>query len=221
MIKQNIQQILNELPANVELIAAVKTRCASEILQAIDAGITIIGQNYVQEAAKIYEEIGNKKVKWHLIGHLQINKAKQAVQIFDVIETIDSLKLAKEIDKRCASINKIMQVFIEINSAREPNKFGVFPEQAEILIKEISKLPHIKVTGLMTMGPVCSPLEDIRPFFKETKKIFEEIKLLNLKNVDMKYLCMGMSDSYLIAIQEGANMVRIGMKIFGQRRRTI
>ncbi len=215
-IKQNVKQILSQLPNGIELVAAAKTRTAEEVLEAIESGVKIIGENYVQEAEGIYEVIGNK-AKWHFIGYLQKNKVKKAVRLFDMIETVDSLDLAMEIDKRCAQIGKIMPVLIEINSGREKQKSGVLPENAEQLVREISHLQNIKVMGLMTMGPRFGNPEDSRPYFVETKRIFDQIKKLNLPNVEMKYLSMGMTNSYKIALEEGANMVRIGTKIFGER----
>lgn len=216
MIKQNVGQIISELPIGVELIAAAKTRQPEEILEAVEAGVKIIGENYVQEAERAYEAIGNR-VKWHFIGHLQKNKVKKAVKIFDMIETVDSVGLAEEIDKRCAPIGKVMPILIEINSGREKQKSGVLPEEAEQLIREISAYQNIRVMGLMTMGPFAGDPEDSRPYFVETKKIFERINQLDLPNVNMRYLSMGMTNSYKIAIEEGANMVRIGSKIFGER----
>jgi len=216
MIKQNVDQILSELPNGVKLVAAAKTRQPKEILEAVEAGVKIVGENYVQEAERAYEVIGNK-AKWHFIGHLQKNKVKKAVRIFDMIETVDSAEIAREIDKRCAQIGKIMLVLIEINSGREEQKAGVFPEEAEQLVKEISTYQNIRIMGLMTMGPRVGNPEDSRHYFVETKKIFERIKKLNLPNVDMRYLSMGMTNSYKVAMEEGANIVRIGSKIFGER----
>jgi len=215
-IKQNVNQILSELPDGVQLVAAAKTRNPEEILQAIEAGVKIIGENYVQEAERAYELVGNKP-KWHFIGHLQKNKVKRAVKIFDMIETVDSVEIAREIDKRCAQIGKIIPVLIEVNIGQEEQKPGVLPEDTEQLIKEISALPNIRVMGLMTMGPLSGNPEDSRPFFVETKKIFERIKKFNLPNIEMRYLSMGMTNSYNIALEEGANIVRIGTKIFGER----
>ena len=157
------------------------------------------------------------KAKWHMIGHLQSNKAKKAVKIFDVIETVDSIKLAKAIDKACADIGKVMSVLIEINSGEEIQKAGVLPEDAVSLVRDISELKNIKIMGLMTMGPFAGDPEDARPYFQKTKKLFEEIKKTDLPGVEMGYLSMGMSNSYKVALEEGANMVRIGTKIFGER----
>lgn len=215
-IRQRVQKILNELPHNVELVVAAKTRSLDEIRQVIESGAKIIGQNYVQDAEKIYQALNNQ-VKWHLIGHLQTNKVKKAVTIFDMIQTVDSLRLAKEIHKRCEQNNKNMPILIEINSAREKQKSGVFPEKAIKLVKDISDFKNIKVVGLMTMGPRTGDPENSRPYFIKTKKIFDYIKNLNLDNVEMKYLSMGMTNSYKIAIEEGANIVRIGTKIFNKK----
>lgn len=216
MIEENVGKILNELPEGVTLVGAAKTRTPEEIQEAIEAGVKIIGENYVQEAERAFRVIG-RKVRWHLIGPLQRNKAKKAVEIFDMIETVESVKIAEEIDKKCRAIGKIMPVLIEINSGREEEKAGVFPEDAIDLVKGISNLPNIKIMGLMTMGPRFGNPEDSRPYFIETRKIFKKIKSLNLPNMEMKYLSMGMTNSYKIAIEEGANMVRIGTLIFGER----
>jgi len=215
-IKQNVRQILNELPAGVQLVAAAKTREPREIMEAVEAGIRIVGENYVQEAERACQVVGNR-VEWHFIGHLQKNKVKKAVDIFDMIETVDSIELAAEIDKRCARAGRTMPVLIEINSGREEQKAGVYPEDTEGLIGEISTLKNIRVTGLMTMGPLGGHPEDSRPYFKETKRVFERIRESNLPNVEMKYLSMGMTDSYRIALEEGANVIRIGSRIFGER----
>jgi pyridoxal phosphate enzyme (YggS family) len=215
-IKQNVKKILSELPDGVQLMASAKTREPREILEAIEAGATIIGENYVQEAAAAYEVVG-KKASWHFIGHLQKNKVKKAAAIFDMIETVDSIEIARELDKRCAQTGKTMPVLIEINSGREEQKTGVLPEHAVPLVKECSNLPHIRVMGLMTMGPRSGNPEDSRPYFTETRRIFDRIKALTLPNVEMKYLSMGMSNSYRIALEEGANIVRIGTRIFGER----
>jgi pyridoxal phosphate enzyme (YggS family) len=215
--KENIQKILSELPAGVELVAAAKARTPEEILEVVDSGVRIIGENYIQEAERAYAAIGNKAT-WHFIGHLQKNKVKKAVDIFHMIETVDSIEIAKVIDKRCAQIGKVMSVLVEINSGREKQKSGVLSEDAERLAKELTSLQNIKVMGLMTMGPRFGNPEDSRPYFVETRKIFEKIKKLDLPNIEMKYLSMGMTNSYKIAIEEGATTVRIGTKIFGERK---
>jgi pyridoxal phosphate enzyme (YggS family) len=215
-IRENVGQVLSELPTGVELVAAAKTREPQEIQEAIEAGVRTIGENYVQEAESAHQLIGDR-AKWHFIGHLQKNKVKKAVRLFNMIETVDSVEIAREIDKRCAQIGKTMPILIEINSGREAQKSGVFPEQTIELMNEISILPNLKIMGLMTMGPLLGNPEDLRPYFRETKRLFDHIGELDLPNVSMKYLSMGMTDSYQVAIAEGANMIRIGTKIFGVR----
>ncbi len=217
LIEQNVARLLAELPDGVELVAAAKTRTAEEILEAVQAGIKIIGENYVKEAREAYKLVG-KRAKWHFIGTLQKHNVRRNVlELFDMIESVDSLDIAKEIDKRCAQIGKIMPILIEVNSGREPQKSGVLPDDAEQLVREISSLGNIKVTGLMTMGPRFGNPEDSRPYFVETRKIFDIIKGLGLPNVEMRYLSMGMTNSYKVALEEGANIIRIGTRIFGER----
>jgi pyridoxal phosphate enzyme (YggS family) len=216
MIKENVRRLLDELPPDVELVAAAKTRTADKILEAIDAGVKIIGQNYVQEALEAYRTIG-RKARWHFIGHLQKNKVKKALEVFDMIETVDSYGLAEELNKRSLAKGKLMPILIEINSGREPQKFGVFPEDTEDLIQQIAELEGIKIRGLMTMGPMYGDPEEARSYFQETKKTFEHIKGMNIPNVEMKFLSMGMTNSFRVAIEEGANIIRIGTLIFGPR----
>ncbi len=216
MIEENIKRIMNELPEGVKLVAAAKTRTPEEIRKAVEAGVKIVGENYVQEAEEAFKVIG-RKVKWHFIGHLQRNKVKKAVKIFDIIETVDSLKLAKEIEKRTSREGRIMPVLIEVNSGREKQKFGVVPEKVEGLARKIAELPYVKLQGLMTMGPMVGDPENARPYFIETRKVFNRLKELSLPDTEMKYLSMGMTNSYKVAIEEGANIVRIGTKIFGPR----
>ena len=216
MIKENVSKILEELPEGVSLVGAAKTRTPQEILEAVEAGLEIIGENYVQEAERAFQVVGGK-VKWHMIGHLQSNKAKKAVRVFDMVETVDSIKLARAIDGGCGKIDKVMLILMEINSGEESQKAGVMPEDAISLAKDMSELNNIKLMGLMTMGPFAGDPEDSRPYFQKTKKLFEEIKEMGLPGVEMKYLSMGMSNSYKVALEEGANVVRIGTKLFGER----
>jgi pyridoxal phosphate enzyme (YggS family) len=217
MIKENMKKILAELPEGVQLVGAAKTRTPQEILEAVDAGLEIIGENYVQEAEKAFQVVGGR-AKWHMIGHLQSNKAKKAVMVFDMIETVDSIKLARAIDKACEKIDKVMLVLMEINSGEESQKTGVMPEDAISLAKDLSGLKNVRLMGLMTMGPFAGDPEDSRPYFHKTKKLFDEIKQIGLSGVEMQYLSMGMSNSYKVALEEGANLVRIGTKLFGERK---
>jgi pyridoxal phosphate enzyme (YggS family) len=216
MIKDNVRKILEELPEGVALVGAAKTRTVDEILEAVEGGLRIVGENYVQEAEKVFQTIGGR-VKYHMIGHLQTNKVKKAVQVFDVIETVDSIKLAKEIDRQCEKLGRVMEVFIEVNSGEEAQKAGAMPADVPSLAEAISKLNHVRLMGLMTMGPISEDPEVSRPFFRRTRELFNALKRIAFTNVQMRYLSMGMSDSYRIAIEEGANMVRIGTAIFGER----
>ena len=215
-IASNVRAILAELPPGVELVAAAKTRTAAEVLEAVEAGVRTIGENYVQEGAAIFPAIGGR-VRWHLIGHLQTNKAKKAVEIFDLVETVDSIGLGQELDKRAAAAGKTMDVFVEINSGREPQKTGVLPEDAAALVRSLAALPRLHVLGLMTMGPFGGDPEDSRPSFVETRRVFDALKSAAIPGVEMRHLSMGMSHSWRVAIEEGATFVRIGTAIFGPR----
>ena len=217
LTKQSIAKLLAELPDGVEVVAAAKTRAPEEVLEAVQAGIQIIGENYVKEAKEAYELVG-RRAQWHFIGTLQKhNIRRKALEIFDMVESVDSLEIAGEIDRKCAQIGKMMPILIEVNSGREPQKSGVLPEGVEQLVGQLSSFRYIKVMGLMTMGPGFGNPEDSRPYFVETRKVFERIKELKLPNVEMRYLSMGMTNSYKVALEEGANIIRIGTKIFGER----
>ena len=227
-IRENYSKLRAEIPEDVTIILSCKTRTPEQIEETIDAGATDIGQNYVQEARQIYDALQKKatKVKWHMIGHLQTNKINKALRIFNVIQTVDSLEKAAAIDKRVEGAGKeIVPVYVEINIGSEFSKAGIKPEEHESfeeymekLAGDISALGHLKLAGLMTMGPRSGNPDDVRPYFRRTRKIFERIKGLDLPNVDMKYLSMGMTNSYRVAIEEGSNMVRIGTAIFGKRK---
>ena len=215
-IRKNVRDIQSSLPDGVLMVAAAKKRSPDEARAAIEAGVKIIGHNYVQEAERMRQAI-DEPLRWHMIGHLQRNKVKKAVRLFDMIETIDSERLAEEVNKRCDSEGKVMPVLIEINSGKESNKTGVLPENVRSLILQINNLPNLEILGLMTMGPRFGNPEDARPYFKTTRKVFEQIKNAEIPNVEMRYLSMGMSNTYRIAIEEGANIVRVGTMLFGER----
>ncbi len=219
-IAERATQILSELPNGVELVAAAKARTAEEILEAIGAGVRTIGENYIQEAKRAYDVV-DRKARWHFIGTLQRHNVRRAlVEIFDMIETVDSLDIAREIDKRCMQIGKVMPVLVEINSGRERQKSGVLPENAEWLVRQVSLLKNLRLMGLMTMGPRFGAPEASRPYFVETRRVFESMGQLGVPDVEMKYLSMGMTNSYRVAVQEGANIVRIGTRLFGERHRS-
>ncbi len=216
-ITDNYQRLRQAVPEEVQIVAAAKTRTAAEIEEAIAAGITIFGENYVQEAEQIKAALGEAaaRVQWHLIGHLQTNKVNKAVQLFDVIQTVDSLKLARAIDTRAT---RPLSVCIEINSGRELQKAGVFPEEAEQLVRDMASLENLRVIGLMTMGPRFGDPEAARPYFQTTRQLFDHLGSFDLPGVSMEILSMGMSNSYQVAIEEGSNMIRVGTDLFGARR---
>jgi len=206
MIINNIQKIKLEI-GSTKLVAVTKLRTIEEIKQAINSGINIIGENKIQEAEQKYSEIKDMEVELHFIGHLQTNKVKKAVEMFDLIQTLDSLKLAKEIDKRAKEINKIQDILIQVNIGKEPQKYGVLPENVIEFVDNINKFQNIKVMGLMCMPPLN---RDSRPYFKEMKMLYDKLEL--------EVLSMGMSNDYKIAIEEGSNMIRIGRLLFGERK---
>ena len=227
-ITENYARLREEIPDDVTIVLSGKTRTVEQIEEAIDAGVTDIGQNYVQEAGQIYSALRKKaaNLRWHMIGHLQTNKINKALRVFDVIQTVDSLEKAAAIDKRVERARKkIVPVYIEINIGNEDSKAGIKPEEhepfeeyIEKLVRDMSDLSNLRLEGLMTMGPRFGNPEDVRPYFRRTRKIFERIRALDLPNVDMKYLSMGMTNSYKVAIKEGSNMIRIGTAIFGERK---
>jgi pyridoxal phosphate enzyme (YggS family) len=204
----------NRNPEEIKLVAVTKTVTIEQIKEAINVGVKIIGENKVHEAKEKYH-ILTADIKWHLVGHLQTNKAKYAVEIFDLIHSVDSIKLAKEIDRRSLQFGKITNVLVEVNISAEETKYGIKPEEVEPFLKEISKFPRIWVRGLMTIAPMVKDKEETRPYFRKLRELSKEIKSKNMKNVKMDYLSMGMTEDFEIAIEEGANMVRVGRGIFG------
>jgi len=206
------------VPPDVTIVAAAKQRSAAEVEAVIQAGITHIGHNYIQEAQQMIPEFP-RKATWHLIGHLQRNKAGLASRNFDMIESLDSLKLAIILEQQCARLEKIMPVFIEVNSGREMNKSGIFPENIISFINSLPKFTYIQVEGLMTIGPVGG-IEELKEAFITTRRLFNDLRSEGFPHIHMRYLSMGMSDSYRLAIDEGSNMIRIGNKLFGPRIRS-
>ncbi len=222
-IGDNYKRLRESIHLVVSIVVASKTRTYNEVGEVIEAGATLIGENYVYpEALNKYQLLGEKaeRVRWHLIGPLQKNKINKALLIFDLIQTVGSLHIAREIDKRVERAGKsIIPVLLEINSGREESKSGFLPDLSIIkeAILEIEELRNIMIKGLMTMGPMYGNPENARPYFKITREIFERLKEVETKNSMMEILSMGMSNSYKVAIEEGSNMVRIGSLIFGER----
>jgi len=221
-IKDNYLKVKKEIPSYAKIVLAAKMKTSKEIEEVIDAGAEIVGENYVQEAEKMYEVLGEraKKIKWHMIGPLQKNKINKALKIFDCIQTIDSVELAEAVNKKAEVMKKEVSVFIEINIGSEITKSGIKPEYGvvEKLALHISKLCYLKLEGLMTVGPRVGDPEEIRPYFRAVKEIFDKLRNTGIANIDLKYLSMGMSSSYKIAIEEGANIIRLGTIIFGARK---
>ncbi len=201
----------------VRLVAVSKTVSAEHVKEAIAAGVTILGENYVQEAREKFKALVQYPVSWHFIGHLQSNKAKYAVRLFDLIHSVDSLKLALELDKQAAKVDKIQQILVQVNVSGEDSKSGIPADGAIELISAISRLNNLSIKGLMTMPPYFYQPEKVRPFFAALRKLSDHIKERSISNVGMDELSMGMTGDFEVAIQEGATLVRIGTAIFGER----
>lgn len=218
-IKENIEDIKRESNRqdDVILMAVTKTVDVDKVLEAIDAGITDIGENKPQELVRKYEAIGDR-VKYHLIGTLQTNKVKYIIDKVDMIHSLDRIALCEEIQKRAEKIDRIITCLVQVNISKEESKHGLEEEFVIDFIKEISKnYKNIRIKGLMTMAPFIDDEEQIRKTFKGLKNLSLDINKLNLPNVEMDTLSMGMSHDYKIAIEEGATIVRVGTSIFGQR----
>ncbi|MDO9566610.1 MAG: YggS family pyridoxal phosphate-dependent enzyme [Candidatus Desulfaltia sp.] len=226
-LKQKLENIMDRIktaalscgrkPESVRLLAVSKTMPADKVKEAIDAGVTTLGENYIQEAREKFNSLSSYNVSWHFIGHLQTNKAKYAVRLFDLIHTVDSLKLALELNKQSKKINKIQQILIQINIGRESSKSGIYEQNALKLTKEISGLENLAVKGLMIMPPFFDDPEKVRPYFSTLRNMRDHIKEEAVKNVSMEELSMGMTGDFEAAIEEGATLVRIGTAIFGKR----
>ena len=203
-IKESIAKRHNAASEDVLLVAVTKNHDVASMQEAIDAGANVIGENRVQEALQKHETL-NRDVTWHLIGHLQTNKAKYAVKLFDMIESVDSIKLAEALNKEAQKIDKVQQVLVQVNLVKEASKTGVYLEELDELL------------GLMSIAPKVDNLEDVRPMFAQMFKLFKQVQAKTFATSEIKYLSMGMTHDYQIAIEEGANIVRVGTGIFGPR----
>lgn len=228
-IKENLLKIrerislacakVNRDPNAITIVAVSKGRTVEQVREALVAGITDIGENRVQEAFLKYNTLYAKRytlnaIKWHMVGHLQTNKVRDAVKIFDLIQSVDSLRLAEEIDKQAAKINKVQDILIEVKTSPEATKFGLKPEEAAEFLKQIAKFKNINLKGLMTIAPLVDDSEKSRPYFKMLRQLCDEINALNAIRYTLNALSMGMSDDFEVAIAEGATMVRLGRAIF-------
>jgi hypothetical protein len=204
-------------PRTIKLVAVTKTVPASRIAEAVRAGAADFGENYVQEAQKKIEALADERISWHFIGHLQSNKAKYVVRYFDLVHSVDSLKLAKELDRRAAGIDKIQKILVQVNVSGEATKSGVEADKALELVTRIAPLKNLAVCGLMTMPPYFNAPEKVRPYFRALKSLQDLIRSRDIPHVNMEELSMGMTGDFEAAIEEGATMVRIGTAIFGER----
>lgn len=218
-IQSNINRIAKEAGREddqVFLCTVTKTRTVEEINEAVRGGVTDIGENKVQEILNKYDFVDS--CRWHLIGHLQTNKVKYIVDKVFMIHSVDSFRLAEEINKRCIKIGQTMNILIQVNAAMEESKYGIPPEEVEELIHEIlENHENLKIKGLMVIAPFSDNPDDVRHYFREGKKLFDFHSKIQHKNLEFEYLSMGMSNDYQVAIEEGSNIVRIGTAIFGER----
>lgn len=226
-VAQNVRAIMQQVrdtalqagrdPSEVQVMAVTKTVDPVLVNAAIGAGITLLGENKAQELCAKYDSYHKDGVQIHFIGHLQTNKIRQIVDKVSMVESVDSIKLAREIDRHCAAIGKVMDVLLEVNIGREENKTGIFPEFLPALLEEAGKLERIRVRGLMTIPPVCETEEEVLQYFSQMRQLFIDIKQKKYDNISMEILSMGMSADYLAAVRCGSNIVRIGTAMFGQR----
>ena len=225
-IRENIEKVRGTIaeaalrsgrnPSDIRLMAVTKTVDDDRIMEAIDCGVDIVGENYVQEGKRKIEKMG-KTVEWHMIGHLQSNKAKYAVRLFDMIHSVDRMGLAQELDKRSRNAGMKSKILIEVNVSGEETKSGVPKEQAISLVKDIATLENLSIRGVMTMPPWFDDPEDARPYFVALRELRDRIVEEKIEGVEMAELSMGMSGDYPVAVEEGATIVRIGRTIFGER----
>ena len=226
MIQSNLSEVEQNIIAackksgrnreDITLIAVSKTKPVSLLEEAYNADVRDFGENKVQEMCEKYE-VMPKDISWHMIGHLQTNKVKYLIGKTALIHSVDSYKLACEIEKQAAKHDCIMDILIEVNIAEEESKFGLAEKEVIYLVKEIAKLPHVRIRGLMTVAPYVVDSEENRAFFRKIKQLSVDIDNQNIDNVSMDILSMGMTGDYMVAIEEGATMVRVGTGIFGER----
>jgi len=214
--KEKIASSVGKNPEEVLLVAVTKTRTPEEINQAIDAGITDIGENKVQEVVDKFDRV--KPVRWHLIGHLQTNKVKYIIDKVCMIHSVDSMKLAQEIDKRAQQHGLTMDILIQVNAAQEESKFGITTDETRQLILDIlEQCPNVRIRGLMHIAPFAEDPEDVRIYFRQVKELYDQCGSIDHPHLDFRYLSMGMSHDFGVAIEEGSNLIRVGTSIFGER----
>jgi hypothetical protein len=214
---QRAAQACGRAPDSVRLVAVSKTVAAGRVREAIQAGVTILGENYVQEAREKFNELYDQAVAWHFIGHLQTNKAKYAVRMFDLIHSVDSFKLAAALDKEAAKRDIVQDILVQVNLSGEATKSGVSADEVAPLLERIAGLNHVRVRGLMTMPPFFDDPESARPFFEALTALRDRLGRTPTANADLQELSMGMTGDFEAAINAGATLVRIGTAIFGER----
>jgi pyridoxal phosphate enzyme (YggS family) len=203
-------------PQEIKLLGAAKSQNVELVRAAILAGVKVLGENYVQEAVEKKKQL-SEAAEWHMIGHLQRNKARAAVETFDVVESLDNIALARELDKEASKQHKRVRVLVEVNLAGERSKSGIAVERVESLLRATAELASIRIEGLMAVPPFCENPEDVRPYFRRLRELRERLRELCLENVDLKELSMGMTHDYTVAVEEGATIVRVGTALFGPR----
>ena len=228
MIEENLHEVLRSIEESrakrttadakepVRLVAVTKNHGVAEMREAIAHGVTDIGENRIQEAREKFETLERTAV-WHLIGHLQKNKAKYAVKLFDLIHSVDTLELAEALDKEAGKIGKRQDVLVQVNLAKEASKSGIYEEDLQRLLEAVDALRHLRLSGLMCIAPNYDEVEETRPLFRRMYEIFQRTKDFPWKTANISYLSMGMTHDYRIAVEEGANIVRVGTAIFGPR----
>ncbi|MFH1868659.1 MAG: YggS family pyridoxal phosphate-dependent enzyme [Candidatus Omnitrophota bacterium] len=227
MITENLTRIRGRIeeaalragrkPQDVTLVCVTKTATAEKIREVVASGIADIGENRVQDALSKYNKLGDlaKSVRWHMVGHLQTNKVKAALEIFDVIHSLDSMKLAEEIDRRAEPLDRRIDCFIEVNTSGEDSKYGIRPEDAQSFLREAAAFPNIHIIGLMTIAPFLEDAQLCRAYFVKLRRLKEELNGLNMPDTGIKELSMGMSQDFEVATEEGATFLRVGTAIFG------
>ena len=208
-------------PSDVTLLAVSKTFSAERVAEAVQHGITSIGENYVQELLQKRSSLNDDRIRWHFIGHLQSNKVKHVIEWIHLIHAVDSVSLAQEISARAAKARRTMDILLEVNTTGEKSKFGLRPEHTVEFVRSLADLENIRISGLMTIGPFLPDPEGSRPMFRSLRLLKDELSNLSQPNVSMTHLSMGMTGDFEVAIEEGATIVRIGTAIFGSRTKPI
>lgn len=234
MVRENVLEVRGRMaraaqraatdPSEIALVAVTKNVAAEKMCQAIDAGITHIGESRIQEALPKYEQVRTYAcakgiaLSWHMIGHLQTNKVREAVRLFDLIHSVDSVRLARRIDKEAAAIGKVQDVLVEVKTSPEAAKHGFMPDDVAGALKEMVSLDHLSIKGLMTVAPAAHDPQEARPYFRALKQLSARLNELRITGYELRVLSMGMTDDFEVAVEEGATAVRIGRGIFGDRK---